>query len=432
MTRHAEVALAAAAAMEPGGARAVARCDLLSRWPFSDTRDHLFRPFLGPGHEATCEITTSWMQEAGMTVSLDPAGNILGRYEGLTPGAPALLVGSHVDSVKDAGSYDGMLGVMLGVELVDAFHRAGRRLPFALEVIGFGDEEGSRFPSYMLGSRSVAGVLPPDALAVSDRGGVSLVNALSGWGVDPDRFADAYRAPGEVAAYLEAHIEQAPSLEEAGLPLGVVSSIAAQARYYFTVEGMAAHAGTAMHKRRDALTASAAIVLAIEEIAARGPVDLVATVGWLSTGENSATNIVSGAVTFSLDLRAALRETRDRAASEIFAAAAAICAERRVGHAVEERHQLAGAVCDQMLNEALSGAVRDVAGYEPPLIVSQAGHDAMNIAAIAPVSMLFIRCAGGISHNPAESVLDDDVELALAAMIRFADELAQNPRFRSP
>jgi len=409
---------------EAGAGRAVARCDMLGQWPFSDSREHVFRPFLGSGHAASCELILGWMRAAGMDARLDPAGNLLGRYEGVDAGAPALLIGSHVDSVRDGGRYDGVLGVMLGIEVVDAFHRAGRRFPFALEVIGFGDEEGSRFPSYMLGSRAVADILPPHALEAVDADGMRLVDALRGWGIDPDRFSEARRGAGEILGYLEAHIEQAPLLERRHLPLGVVSSIAAQSRYYVTLEGVTTHAGTAMEERRDALAAAAEMIVAIEAIAGRGPDDLVATVGVLKIASGGATNIVSGAVGFSIDLRAAHRATRDDAARDIRDALARIASERRVGYTIDEVHALSGAVCDVLLNRVLGEAVRGVAGYDPPVMVSQAGHDGMNVASLAPITMLFIRCEGGISHNPAEAVMEGDVALALDAMVRFVETFA--------
>jgi len=406
-----------------GGARAIARCDFLGRWPYSDHKSGLFRPFLGQGFEASATRILEWMREAGMEAAFDPACNIIGRYEGLSPDAPAFMIGSHIDSVRDAGHHDGMLGVMLGIELVDTFHKAGRRFPFALEVMGFGDEEGSRFPTYMLGSRALAGLLPPHALNARDPDGMSIAEALAEWDVDPNHFATARRAPETLIGYLEPHIEQAPYLYEQDLPLAVVSSIAAQSRFYVTLTGQAAHAGSAMKTRRDALSAAAEMMLAIERTAQAGPDDLVATCGAFTTDTGPATNIVAGEVTFSIDLRAAHRETRDSVAVTLLDALQSIADRRHITMEFEERHNLPGATCDPTLSYILAESGRDVTGAPLPFLVSQAGHDGMNVAAIAPISMVFIRCEKGISHNPAEAVRAGDVALALETMRRFIERL---------
>lgn len=407
----------------PGGARAVARCDFLGRWPYSDFKSGLFRPFLGQGFEASAARIMAWMREAGMNAGFDPACNIIGRYEGLSSNAPAFIVGSHIDSVRDAGHYDGMLGVMLGLELVSSFHREGRRFPFALEVVGFGDEEGSRFPAYMLGSRALAGLIPPHALDARDADGMSIAEALAEWDVDPNHFTLARRDPKTLLGYLEPHIEQAPFLYEHNFPLAIVSSIAAQSRFYVTLTGQAAHAGSSMNTRRDALVTAAEMLLAIETIARGGPDDLVATCGAFKSDTGPATNIIAGEVSFSIDLRAAHREARDMTAAKLQETLCRIAERRHITLKFEERHSLPGAKCDATLSERLAKSGQDVTGAPLPFLVSQAGHDGMNIAAIAPISMLFIRCEKGISHNPAEAVRAGDVALALETMRRFIERL---------
>lgn len=405
-----------------GGARAVERCRLLTRPPFSEAQDNLTRPYLTPAHQAACARIADWMEDTGMTVRTDPAGNVAGRYAGETD-APILLIGSHIDSVRDAGAFDGPLGIMLGIECVSALHAAGRRLPFAIDVIAFGDEEGSRFPASMLTSRAVAGTLDPAALAISDAEGMTLDAALANVGLDATRYAAAAYAPGSVAAYLEAHIEQGPLLEAEGLPLGVVTAIAGQRRLGVTITGTPGHAGTnSMALRRDALTAAAEAILAIEGIARAGKPDLVATVGRMSVLPG-ATNVVPGRVDFTIDVRSGSDAERDAAVEEIFDALRAIADARDVNLKMEQTQELAASPCDPCLVERLAAAVA-ATGQEPRRLVSGAGHDAMVMAALAPTAMLFIRCTGGISHNPAEDVIDGDVELALAAMLHFIEGLA--------
>ena len=400
-----------------GGARAVARCRLLSRPPYSDMPGGLFRPYLGPAHAAAIDRIGEWMREAGMTTRIDAAGNLVGRYPSNGEG-PALLIGSHIDSVRDAGSFDGPLGVMLGVECVAALHARGETPPFPIEVIAFGDEEGSRFPAAMLTSRAVAGALAPDALEISDSQGASLADALARFGLDKARFVEARRPRGSVFAYLEAHIEQGPQLEAEGLPLGVVTAIAGQRRLGVTVTGKAGHGGTSsMALRRDALAAAAEAILAIEGVARQGAADLVATVGRLEVGPG-AVNVIPGRAQFTIDVRAGADDDRDAATMRIREALSSIAAARSVTIAIEETHVLPASPCDPVLTDRLAQAVAAI-GVAPRRMVSGAGHDAMVMATLAPTAMLFIRCAGGISHNPLEDVADDDAESALAAMLAF-------------
>ncbi len=413
------------------GERAVARCDRLGEVPFSDEVDLLFRPWLGPGFHATIEAVSGWMRAAGMSVRRDSAANLIGRYEGLAPGAPALLFGSHLDSVRDGGRYDGMLGVIAAIEVVSGFHERGERFPFALEVIGFGDEEGSRFPVTMLTTRAVAGVLEEDdpeaAFAkLRDVDGVTVAQALSTAGLTPLGMAAARRDVSELIGYVEAHIEQGPVLEAEGRAVGVVSGIAAQRRFEVKLHGTAGHAGTmAMGLRRDALAAASEMVLAIETIAEsfNGRDGLVATVGSLRVWPG-VVNVVPGDVVFTLDARAGSAVTRDRAVDEILERIAAVAARRGIGFEVIPRENLAGVPCDPELRGLLEAAVADVTGAPARVLVSGAGHDAMVMGRLVPMAMLFIRCEQGISHNPAEAVLPVDVDVAIEAMTDFVRRLA--------
>jgi len=403
--------------MVASGARADARCDALTLPPFSDSAEGLTRTYLSPAYTAAQQKLAEWMAEAGMAVRRDAAMNLIGRYEGKAQDAPALVIGSHIDSVRNAGAYDGPLGIMLGIEAVAALSSSGVHLPFAVEIYAFGDEEGSRFPAAMLTSRAVAGTLDPAALDMADRDGVRLADL-----VDLAAYPSAARKPGEVMAYLEAHIEQGPVLEAEGLALGTVIGIAAQLRFEIEVGGTAGHAGTtAMGLRRDAVAGMAEMVLAAEAVAKAGPADLVATVGVVQV-PSGAPNVIAGKCAFALDVRAASVPSRDAAAEEILRRFRAIANARDLGLAVRKGHDLPASPCDPRLITLLDDAA-EAAGHRPFRLVSGAGHDAMIMAALCPTAMLFLRCRGGVSHNPAEHVEPADAEAALAVMSGFIQRL---------
>jgi len=401
-----------------GGARAVERCKALGRAPFSDMEGGLYRAWLTPAYRAAREQVSAWMVEAGMTPRVDAAANLIGRYAGTGDGPP-LIIGSHLDSVRDAGFYDGPLGIMLGIEAVAALSAQGRRMPFPIEVMAFGDEEGSRFPAAMLTSKAVAGVLS-DVPEMADRDGVTLAEALAEFGSAPDRLMEA-RHPGALA-YLEAHIEQGPVLEADGLALGVVTGIAAQLRFAVVMKGLAGHAGTSsMPLRRDALAGAAEMVLAIESIARADASDLVATVGRLEVLPGAA-NVIPGEVRLTIDVRSGDAARRDRAAEAILAALPAIADRRGLSLSVEQVHDLPASPCDPGLMDLLEAALV-AQGHPARRLVSGAGHDAMILASLAPTAMLFIRCRDGISHNPAEDVTPADADAALAVMLGFITRL---------
>ncbi|MFD1106409.1 Zn-dependent hydrolase [Sphingobium olei] len=432
--------------MVSGGRRAVARCDALGVAPYSDMEGGLFRAYLTPAYAAAQSALAGWMEEAGMSVRLDPAANLIGRYEGMVADAPALMIGSHLDSVKDGGRYDGPLGIMLGVEAVDALNREGKRMPFPIEVIAFGDEEGSRFPAAMLTSRAVAGVLDLGALEVVDGEGVTLQDAIAHFRhprLDPgSRFSTAAGlgsgTPDQVRgddyltakhptalAYLEAHIEQGPVLEAKGLAVGTVTGIAAQLRYQAVVTGQANHAGTTtMPLRRDALTGAAEMVLAIETIARGDASDLVATAGRIEVLPG-APNVIPGEARFTIDIRSGDPDRRDRAAGQIIAALEAIALARGLTLTVDLIHDLPASPCAPDLMDRIDAAIA-IVGQPPFRLVSGAGHDAMVMAALCPTAMLFIRCRDGVSHNPAEHVDPADAEIALQVMLGFIDRLGDS------
>jgi allantoate deiminase len=409
------------------GVRAKTRCDLMGVAPYSEADDMLVRRFLTPAHDEALKTLAFWMQQAGMSARRDHAGNLVGRYEGETPNAPALLIGSHIDSVRNGGRYDGALGVMLGLDVVEALSAAGRRLPFAIEVIAFGDEEGSRFPASMACSRAVAGTVDPMVMEMVDGDGVSLAEAFAAFGLDPTRLEEAARKPGEIFAFLEAHIEQGPVLEAEGLALGVVTAIAAQKRLMVRFTGMAGHAGTTpMNLRKDPGPGAAEAILALERICSGGQDGLVGTVGRI-TALPGAFNVIPGAVEYSMDVRAEVAATRDAAVDAVSAEIQDIAARRGLEVSVTLMQALDASPCDPSLTALLEDAVAAV-GQTPRRLPSGAGHDAMVIADLCPTAMLFIRCEGGVSHNPREAVTEADCALAAQAMLHFIDQLERRER----
>lgn len=409
------------------GARAKARCDALGLPPYSEAEGQLTRRFLTSAHAAALATLEGWMKDAGMSVRRDAAANLIGRYEGEAPGAKALIIGSHIDSVRNGGRYDGPLGITLGIDVVEALHRAGRRLSFAVEVVAFGDEEGSRFPASMSCSRAIAGTLDALALEMKDADGVSMAEALAAFGGDPARIASAAREPDDVLAFLEAHIEQGPVLEAEGLPLGVVTAIAAQKRIMVKIIGTAGHAGTTpMALRKDPGPAAAECVLALERICRAGTDGLVGTVGRI-TALPGAFNVIPGAVEFSMDIRAETSATRDAAVDAICAEIHAIAGARGLAAEIHLTQALAESPCDPSLIALLEEALADLS-LQARRLPSGAGHDAMVMADLCPTAMLFIRCEGGISHNPAEAVTEADCALAARAMLTFIDKLERRER----
>lgn len=410
-----------------GGQRAVQRCDLLGRSPFSDSETGLYRGYLTPAYIASQQAIAEWMREAGMSTRIDAVGNLIGRYDGRS-NCPALIIGSHLDSVRDAGRYDGPLGIMLAIEAVAELNGASERLAFPIEIYAFGDEEGSRFPVAMLTSRAVAGVLNSDIAEPADAEGVPLLQALASYGsktnspVAPTLAAFGAARHQGAFAYLEAHIEQGPVLEVGELALGTVTGIAAQKRYSVFVAGRAGHAGTTtMALRRDALAAASEMVLAAEDLALRAGEDRVATVGVMHVAPGAA-NVIPGAVRFTVDVRAATDLDCANLADDILARFSAIASDRGVTFTAECLHELPASPCDPRLIDLMDQALAAEAVPSRQLL-SGAGHDAMVMSALCPTAMLFIRCREGISHNPAESVEVADCELASRVMLRFIRQL---------
>ena len=354
------------------------------------------------------DLVASYMEEGGLAVREDAVGNLFGRREGSDPDAPAVLVGSHVDSVYDGGNFDGPLGVLAGIEVVQAMEEGGVRTDHPVEVVAFTDEEGARFSFGMIGSRALAGHLSPGDLDHRDGDDISISEAMRDYGLDPKRVEAARRQQDSLAAYLELHIEQGRVLEAEGLPVGIVTGIAGPVWLRFSLRGESGHAGaTPMNRRHDALAAAAEIVGVVEEEASSAP-SAVGTVGQLETRPGGI-NIIPGLVDFSVDLRDIDVSVRDRVEGRIRERAEEICVRRGVELGVEELQRLDPAPCSEEVRGVISDACREV-GIRPHSLPSGAGHDGMHLASLYPMGMIFVRSKDGISHNPEEWSSRDDCE----------------------
>jgi allantoate deiminase len=400
------------------------RCDELAL--FTEEPGRITRPYGTPSLSAARERVAQWMREAGMDVGIDAVGNLRGRARGSDPAVPALLLGSHLDSVRDAGRYDGPLGILVAIEVVDLFRERRQALPVPLEVITFADEEGLRFQTTYLGSCALSGSFDPAFLDLLDADGISLREALGTFDGDPGALAGAALRPGEARAYVEVHIEQGPYLESVAAPVGVVTAIAGQSRILTAFSGEAGHAGTvAMHLRRDPLPAAAEIVLAAEDLA-RQTSGLLATVGTMDVTPG-ASNVIAGQARFSLDVRHPEDAVRGNAVSTLERRAHEVAATRSLGVEWRVVRDHPAVPCDVSLTTRLAEAVA-AAGLPVERLPSGAGHDAVVMSEVVPVAMLFVRCAGGISHHPAESVLTSDVAAACDVLDRFVTMLVDEKR----
>jgi allantoate deiminase/N-carbamoyl-L-amino-acid hydrolase len=400
------------------GARILEQAELLAS--ITEEPGRITRSYLTPQHRAAGERIAGWMREAGMEAEFDALGNVVGRYAGDAPDAPVLLTGSHMDSVVNAGRYDGLFGILSPIACVRDLHRRGRRLPFAIEVVAFGDEEGVRFGVSMIGSRALAGRFDSAVLERRDANGVSMRDALIAFGGDPDAIATLKR--DRLAAYVESHIEQGPVLLNEGLAVGVVTSIAGGTRVRVRVTGLAGHAGTVpMGGRQDALVAAAEMVLAVERHCASRAESLVGTVGKLAIAGGGAINVIPGEVEFTVDLRSGDDTKRYAALAAVEAQCRAIAERRSVRLGWEPFFELAAAPCDVRLQAQWAEAIR-AHGVAPRYLASGAGHDAMEFAPLAPIGMLFVRCGnGGISHHPSETLAAEDADLATRVFLRFLE-----------
>jgi allantoate deiminase len=407
------------------GKEIVRRIDELGA--ISEDTDKLTRTYLSKELRTASDLILGWMREAGMSAHLDAIGNVCGRYEGERPGAPCLMLGSHYDTVRDAGKWDGPLGVITAIACVADLNRRDKRLPFAVEVVGFADEEGVRFSSTLLGSRAVAGTFDESALTVRDRDGVSMRDALVQFGLHPDHLGAAARARRELLAYLELHIEQGPVLEAKNLPVGVVTAIAGATRLAARLTGMAGHAGTVpMSLRRDALAGAAECIGAIEQFCRTDESGLVGTVGYLHA-KPGATNVIPGEVSFTIDMRAPTDMHRKRAVADVVRQIEAIAKRRQLALQLDVTHENRTAPCAPWLKDQIAQAIA-VEGFSVFELPSGAGHDGMAMIDIADVGMIFVRCRGGVSHHPDEHVELADADAGARVLLRLIEDFRPRER----
>ena len=422
--RIAEIRLNELLKVEPDfGPAVMAWSETIGAW--SEADDGLTCSYMTPVHRRTAARIADWMREAGMTAHIDAVGNVVGRYEALDPAAKTLMTGSHYDTVRDAGKYDGRLGILLPIAIVRHLNARGERLPFHLEIVGFAEEEGVRFKSTFLGSNAIAGRFDMAQLDQLDADGVAMRQALADAGHDVNAIAAIARDPASLLGFVEVHIEQGPVLLEHGLPVGVVTAIAGSSRYLVTLTGLASHAGTTpMTMRKDAAAAAAEIVLMVESRCGQGN-SLVGTVGQLEV-PNGSVNVIPGHCKLSLDIRAASDEMRLAAVEDILDGIAAICERRQVEAGIRQVVSASAAPCAPWMMEQLGAAVGR-AGLPRYDLPSGAGHDAMAMAKITDVAMLFTRCGnGGISHNRLETMTADDAEVAGQVLLDFFRRFESN------
>ena len=389
----------------------------------SEEPGKLTRTFASPAMRRANELVASWMREAGMKTRVDTIGNLTGHYAGKNPDAKILLFGSHLDTVRNAGKFDGPLGVLLAIALVENLHRQKIKLPFAIEVIGFADEEGVRFQTAYLGSKTLAGSFDLRDLKRKDADGISLADAIKNFGGNPVKLKSAALNPKNLLGYVEAHIEQGPVLENKNLAVGIVSAIAGQTRAKITFTGRAGHAGTTpMNLRRDALVGVAEFILSAEALA-RKISSLVATVGQIKA-EPGASNVIPGEARLTLDLRHANDSVRKNALKKLKLFAQQIAARRKLKLRFEIVHETAAVNCSEKFSRLLA---KSVLRHQKKVLhlSSGAGHDAAVMAKICPAAMLFIRCKNGVSHNPAESVKLTDMRVAVEVLADFIQTLAK-------
>jgi allantoate deiminase len=403
-------------------AEVIARCLRLAS--FTEEAGSTRRTFLSPPMVDCHQEVSRWMQPLGAHVRVDAAGNLRGVYPAAQPRAPRLLIGSHLDTVPNAGAYDGVLGVVLAVALLEGLQ--GRRLPFGIEVVGFSEEEGVRFGTPFIGSRALVGRLDQELLDVQDARGVSVRKAIENFGLNPKEISQA-ELENDTLGYLEFHIEQGPVLERLNQPLSAVEAIAGQSRLEFTFCGRANHAGTTpMQLRCDAIAGAAEWIGTVER-AAQGVPGLVATVGKIDAKPGAA-NVIAGEVRLTLDVRHSSDDIRTRAVRDLIRQAQESAGRR--GLSVWENTLLnqRAVAMDPFLTGEIQQAILKT-GCKPHRMVSGAGHDAMILAEKVPAAMIFLRTPGGISHDPAESVTGEDVERAIECGMYLLDQLASSPEF---
>ncbi|WP_343036009.1 allantoate amidohydrolase [Hongsoonwoonella zoysiae] len=407
------------------GEEAAALIDELSR--ISAEEDKLTRLYLTPEHRNAADLVARWMRQAGLDVREDSLGTVRGRLPSSMPayGEKCLLIGSHIDTVIDAGKFDGALGVICAILAARELRKRGIDLPFDIDVLAFGDEEGVRFPTTLLSSSALAGTAPYSELDARDANGISVAEALREFGGRPENIQDLKEVPEKLVGYLEVHIEQGPVLEREALPVGIVTSLAGAERHWITVQGEAGHAGTVpMDARKDAVSAAADLIVSMETAAKSARSDgVVATVGELGI-HPGAVNVIPAQVKMTLDLRAATDRPRAAAIDEIKARAARISRKRGCPIEFDQFHEVVTSPCSEIFQDAAKRAIASM-GIRPFRLMSGAGHDGQAMKALTDIGMLFVRCRKGISHNPSEYVSIEDMGMAVEATVRWVAEIAQ-------
>ncbi|WP_258368464.1 MULTISPECIES: allantoate amidohydrolase [unclassified Curtobacterium] len=413
-------------ASRPAAARAATiadRCDELAA--VTSMEGGIRRVYLSAEHARANTIAAGWMEQAGLRTWQDAAGNLHGRVAALGADGdprPVLLVGSHLDTVVDAGRYDGIVGVLMGIALVELLGDRVHDLPFAIQVVAFSDEEGTRFGKALLGSSAVAGVWNDAWWDLADGDGTTLRDAFTAFGLDPARVGEAAVDAGSLAGYLEAHIEQGPFLDRSGQALGVVTSIAAARRFSVEVVGEARHAGgTPYEMRHDALLGAAEVALAVERTCVAE--QHIGTVGTM-TVEPGAVNVIPGHARLSVDLRGEFDDGRDRVWDALVAEFDRIAERRGLTITPTEVHAAPAVFCAPRLMDAVRTGIRATGEPTPPELFSKAGHDAMSLGLVTDVAMLFLRNPDGISHHPDEFVSVADIALGLDALVAAVEALA--------
>ena len=410
------------------GTEILSQADVLAT--FTEDAPRLTRTYLSRQHKAAGEYLIGLMRDAGMVADFDPLGNIVGRYEAGVPFAPVVMTGSHQDSVRNAGKYDGLFGILSPIACVKELNRQGKRLPYILEIVGFCDEEGVRFPATLIGSKAMAGLFDPAWLDKTDTNGVTMRQAINDFGGDAEKWRELDRrneGHGDVVAFVESHIEQGPVLLNEGLAVGVVTAIAGATRLRINVTGLAGHAGTVpMGVRQDALTAAAEMILLVETYCSQHP-SLVGTVGMMSV-KPGAINVIPQDVEFTVDVRSGDDGKRGGAVNAFADEFAKIAARRNVKLTVIAFYDANAAPCDAGLQKQLERAIT-AHGIVSRYLPSGAGHDAMVFPAVAPTAMLFVRCGNnGISHHPDETMTPEDAEISTSVLLHFLEHF-EAPQF---
>jgi allantoate deiminase len=389
------------------------RCETLAR--YSETPGQLTRSFLSLPFKDVHRDVGNWMAAAGLTVHTDAIGNLIGRSRAPRSDAPIFIIGSHLDTVRNAGKYDGVLGVLVGIAVCELLRQ--ETLPFQLEVVGFSDEEGVRFGATYFGSQALTGTFPIEQLMLTDQNGVSLRDAIMTYGLNPDDIPRAAHPPKQVMGYAEVHIEQGPVLESLNAPIGIAEAIIGQSKLELTFFGKAGHAGTTpMHLRQDALVAAAAFVTAVAAVATAQP-GLVATVGRLECLPG-ASNVIPGEVRLTLDVRHKDDARRETVVRQLLETARQLAAEHQL--TVQSRTVLSEAT--SWMSRAYTERLLTLSGA--PSLVSGAGHDASVMSRFTQSALIFVRSPGGVSHHPDEAVMPGDVAVAISTLANFLRHLA--------